>query len=191
MLRLASLVYVTCWLGVVHTAWMTEYDKQFQIECPAGEYLQKIESTHDNRKEDRVFNFYCARVNSTELHISDSCEWTEYVNDFDELFEFQCWDDNVIAGVSSYHDNHDEDRRFKFLCCKPAVTDAAVAVITHSCNYTDWLNDFDKPFSYSVPDGWVLRGVISVHNNRDEDRRFKLDICQLATLRPEPSLIIG
>lgn len=42
----------------------------------------------------------------------------EYVNDFDQPLVFQCPHGGVLDGVSSYHDNHREDRRFKFYCCE-------------------------------------------------------------------------
>ena len=43
---------------------------------------------------------------------------SEYVNNWDETFVFQCAMSGYIAGIDSYHGNSVEDRRFKFYCCQ-------------------------------------------------------------------------
>ncbi|XP_035826016.1 hemagglutinin/amebocyte aggregation factor [Aplysia californica] len=168
-------------------SWMTDYDQQFTYECPEQHYLQTIESVHDNHKEDRVFNFGCAPMSTffsgNEL---DSCEWTGYVNDFDALMEFQCHNDYIIAGISSYHDNGKEDRRFKFQCCKPG------SLVAHACSYTAYINTYDHVLQYRVPDGYAIRGVNSIHDNGKEDRIFKFDICKLDKLQgPIDGEVVG
>ena len=49
--------------------------------------------------------------------IPHSCSWTGYVNGWDAQYSYNCPNGKVLLGVSSYHDNHKEDRRFKFNCC--------------------------------------------------------------------------
>jgi hypothetical protein len=41
-----------------------------------------------------------------------------FVNNFDEPVAFQCDGDGYVAGISSYHSDRYEDRRFNFYCCK-------------------------------------------------------------------------
>ena len=43
-----------------------------------------------------------------------------YVNNFDQLVEYQCPNEGIPTGVDSVHSNRNEDRRFKFRCCQPA-----------------------------------------------------------------------
>lgn len=44
--------------------------------------------------------------------------FVEYANNFDQPVAFQCPNGGVMDGVSSYHDNGAEDRRFRFYCCE-------------------------------------------------------------------------
>ncbi|XP_059156038.1 dermatopontin-like [Physella acuta] len=152
-------------------AWMTEFDQHFKIECPAQQFVKTLESIHDNGKEDRVWNFGC-HILPHSAHVS-GCEWSGYKNNYDELLEFQCPNDGVITGVESIHDNHFEDRKWSFKCCNP------IGYVTHACEFTPYVNQYDQMLTYRVPDGMVLRGVNSVHSNHNEDRIFKFDICKL------------
>ena len=43
---------------------------------------------------------------------------TDYENDLDGVLIFQCPHGGAVTGVSSFHDNGKEDRRFKFQCCE-------------------------------------------------------------------------
>ncbi|KAG5261769.1 hypothetical protein AALO_G00288130 [Alosa alosa] len=71
-------------------------------------------SSHSNRHEDRRFAFrYC----NAPGHHHTYCYWTPYVNCFDDYFEWLADGYSYLAGVSSYHDNKREDRRFKFYVC--------------------------------------------------------------------------
>ena len=57
-------------------------------------------------------------VNSFRILVKIFVCSTEYVNDWDEVIAFQCSHNGYITGIDSYHDNHVEDRRFKFRCCE-------------------------------------------------------------------------
>lgn len=128
----------------VHS-WVNDYDHPFTFTCPQHQSIQRVVSHHDNHREDRVFDFTCSNYEDSKF---DSCYWTgisvsiscicqqfnlwwnrqydfgiyalclEYVNDFDQPVIFQCPHGGVLNGVSSYHDNHKEDRRFRFYCCE-------------------------------------------------------------------------
>ncbi|CAG5128367.1 unnamed protein product [Candidula unifasciata] len=151
--------------------WMTEYDQHFKIECPDQQIIKSLESQHDNKYEDRVWNMICALA-TNEIRIG-ACEWSGYVNNYDELLEYQCADERIIAGIESIHENAYEDRKYSFKCCVPE------GVVAHSCEITPYVNDYDKLFNYRVPDGFAIKGVDSVHDNHYEDRIFKFEICKL------------
>ena len=60
------------------------------------------------------------RLQSIEGTTSTSlsgCVWTGYVNNYNATFTYTCPANAVLAGVGSIHDNGNEDRRFRFLCC--------------------------------------------------------------------------
>ncbi|KAK3779355.1 hypothetical protein RRG08_052577 [Elysia crispata] len=154
---------VLCWFSQAD-GWMTDWDQHFTFSCPDNQMLKTIESIHDNGKEDRV-----------PLSLS-GCEWSGYANDWDQLLEFQCHNDAVITGVDSVHDNGKEDRRYKFRCCNP------VGLVSHACEYTGIVNNYDAHLLYRAPDGMAIKGVSSRHDNGKEDRQFWFDICKLDRL---------
>lgn len=42
----------------------------------------------------------------------------------------------------------------------------------------DYVNDFDKPVVFQCPNGGVMDGVHSYHDNGAEDRRFRFYCCE-------------
>lgn len=92
-----------------------QLDGVSKIECPANSVITRIRSSHSNKHEDRTWSYRCQEIKDWE---TDMCQWTDFVNDFDKSFHFECGDQHVIAGIQSIHDNHHEDRRFKFQCCR-------------------------------------------------------------------------
>lgn len=167
---ISGFVLVSIFLAC-HGQWMTVYDQHFKIECPDQQVIRDFQSEHDNKYEDRVWNIVCAAP-PNEIKLGD-CEWTGYINNYDGLLEFQCPQEKIIAGIESIHDNAYEDRKYGFKCC------AAVDAITHACEFTGYENEYDKMLNYRVPDGYVAKGINSVHDNHYEDRIFKFDICKL------------
>ena len=50
-----------------------------------------------------------------------SCSWTGYQNDWDKEMTYTVPSDSMINGVSSYHSNSKEDRKFKYQTCKTRI----------------------------------------------------------------------
>nr|ACH48240.2 dermatopontin 2 [Haliotis diversicolor supertexta] len=163
---------VLCVLVCHVTAWINQYDQEFNFTCPPDTSLIHVISSHDNHFEDRVWDFKCGAPPQTGVNMS-VCDWTDYENEFDQPLTFQCVNDGLMAGVSSIHDNHHEDRRFKFYCCEVAD------YITADCYFTTYVNNWDEHMDYVVPSGKVMHGIDSYHDNGKEDRRFKFEICDL------------
>lgn len=94
----------------------TAWDSSWTRTCPINEAIVQISSFHSNHNEDRTFSISCSRFMNTEIN---NCNpFTHYVNDWDSAFDFECSTNFVLAGIRSYHDNHKEDRRFSFKCCR-------------------------------------------------------------------------
>ena len=53
------------------------------------------------------------------LFLKNAHHITGYVNDFDAPVLYTCPNGGYLNGVSSFHDNKKEDRRYKFRCCTP------------------------------------------------------------------------
>ncbi|KAL8561477.1 hypothetical protein ACOMHN_011159 [Nucella lapillus] len=89
----------------------------------------------------------------------------------DRPVTFKCPKKGFITGMASLHNNRAEDRQFQFRCCE------AEGTVVTSCYFTGWANDWDGRMDFTVPDDKILRGMISYHDNRREDRRFQFEIC--------------
>ena len=96
-----------------------------------------------------------------------------YVNTFDNPLVFKCPGNQVITGVNSYHSNKYEDRRFGFQCCN------VLGRQPRDCYITGNVNDWDGKLTLAVPEGKVIKGAYSNHDNRREDRRWQFEICTL------------
>ncbi|XP_051746087.1 hemagglutinin/amebocyte aggregation factor-like [Ctenopharyngodon idella] len=91
-----------------------DFDKPFTFECPPHHIMAGMSSNHNNKHEDRRWQFYCCRSNG---HCTANCEWTTYVNWFDEYFHWTVPNQNYLVGAESYHENKHEDRRWKYMYC--------------------------------------------------------------------------
>merc|ERR1711962_241145 len=146
--------------------YVNEYDQPFEFKCKEGQSIDNIATEHSNHHEDRRWDFTC-KANKV---ITKDCSWTGEVNGFDQTFDHKC-DKGVIAGIASHHNNHYEDRVFKFYCCKTTR-------VLKGCLDTDWINNWDEKFTAQVAKDMVLVGMYSIHENYYDDRRFKLHYCK-------------
>ncbi|XP_072123802.1 hemagglutinin/amebocyte aggregation factor-like [Mobula birostris] len=147
--------------------WVNDFDGELSFTCPTFETINTIISQHNNHHEDRQWDFLCR----TSFSQQPFCTWSNYVNNFDEEFTFTCPFNSIISGVQSYHQNHEEDRRWRFYCCH------AENVCLQNCVWTNYVNIFDGYFSWQVPDSSYLVSVSSYHDNHYEDRRWKYQYC--------------
>ncbi|KAL2094675.1 hypothetical protein ACEWY4_009394 [Coilia grayii] len=147
--------------------WQNGFDEALTFNCPSSDSISYIMSEHNNHHEDRMWDFHCQRTFTQ----TTSCMTTNWVNDFDEVLNFQCPSNHVITGMYSFHDNRHEDRRWKFTCC------TASNFCTGNCQWSGYVNDFDKVISWGVPSGHYLAGAYSYHENKHEDRRWNYLTC--------------
>ncbi|XP_040201655.1 hemagglutinin/amebocyte aggregation factor-like [Rana temporaria] len=167
MVVLALLLSVTVAMAAPQERWVNDYDQPLNFQCADRQSISIVISQHDNRHEDRVWDFACQNTFSTA-----SCSWTGYVNDFDQEFSFICPFGSVISGMQSYHDNKREDRRWSFLCCQGENQ------VTRNCKWSDYANNFDAYLRWDAPFNTFLTGAHSYHDNSKEDRRWKYHYCE-------------
>ena len=146
---------------------LTPYDDPWTEECASGHSIYRVRSSHSNHHEDRRWSFSCRY----DRKIGSSCQWSGYVNNYDQSILYQC-PNGVIAGLHSKHHNHYEDRRFSFKCCFTQMN------YQQNCRWTGNVNDWNRRMDYTVPKGYFLTGAKSFHNNRKEDRLWRFLICQ-------------
>ncbi|XP_071963407.1 hemagglutinin/amebocyte aggregation factor-like [Antedon mediterranea] len=95
----------------------------------------------------------------------------DWHNDFDTGVNFECPSGQAIYKIKSYHDNSREDRVFEFFC-KNFPTSFS------KCTWTNYVNEWDKPFSATCPYNGVIVGANSYHDNGREDRLWKWYCCE-------------
>jgi hypothetical protein len=85
------------------------------IEYTASDdyFISGVASYHNNGREDRI---WWVKICKQEGKCCTGCQWTDYLNNWDEELSLQTGG-KVICGISSYHNNDHEDRRWKFLLC--------------------------------------------------------------------------
>jgi len=105
---------VSCHAGGWST-WANQWEGSLSFTCKNNQALNGVYSYHNNGKGDRLWKFKCCSVSNAYLRNGG---WTNYVNGWDSLLNFQCSKYGVIVGVSSYHDHRREDRRWKFRCAE-------------------------------------------------------------------------
>ena len=107
MCRLVTFL-LCCLAGVRGQDWANDYDGYLYYECPTNQSVTHVISIHDNGPEDRIWAFEC----SPSQFSLETCSWSGYVNDYDEVLVYECSSGaGVIAGMESEHDNGSEDRR--------------------------------------------------------------------------------
>ncbi|XP_050397171.1 millepora cytotoxin-1 [Patella vulgata] len=96
------------WTNKVNT-----YDHVMNFKCPSGGAITGIRSIHNNYYEDRVFDIKCCDV----IKPPASCLWTKFENSYDGRLDYTIAANRYLNGIYSVHNNHYEDRRFKFNEC--------------------------------------------------------------------------
>ncbi|XP_050959311.1 hemagglutinin/amebocyte aggregation factor-like [Labeo rohita] len=168
-MRKVALFLLLNGLLAIGQGWQNEFDSPLSFKCPAGQSISSIKSQNSNHHEDRRWDFTCKPTNQPNAE----CFQSPYVNDFDKAFTFECPAQHAIAGMSSYHDNYYEDRRWQYYCCKVECTSGNPG----KCQSTSYVNAFDEDFHWNVPPHSVLVGVESYHQNYQEDRRWNYKYC--------------
>merc|ERR1711911_169426 len=110
MFRLALIAT----LVAVAFGWQNSWDGRHYMYCRNGQHIRKLQSIHDNHREDRLWQADCGDVAGVKA--DQSCSWTGNVNGWDEMLTYNCPSGKVITGMDSTHNNGREDRVFKFRC---------------------------------------------------------------------------
>ncbi|XP_074652892.1 uncharacterized protein LOC141907210 [Tubulanus polymorphus] len=152
--------------------WNNDWDQPLDFQCSSGQYINFIRSIHHNGHEDRRFRLECQRG-----FVGTDCSWTGFLNGWDEVIRFTCPRNGIVTGLYSYHNNGPEDRRWRVRCCQ-LITQPG-----RDCRWTEWLADWDQEINYRLSHGTAITGLYSNHHNGNEDRRYKLRICDFANCK--------
>jgi len=149
----------------VWTGFVNSYDQEVNWVGGNGYVMTGIHSKHHNSYEDRLWDFQ-----SSSMLTSTTPVLSDWVNNWDG--EFTWGDDSkVFVGMYSVHDNHKEDRRFKFY----QSAHGSSATGCYWTGETGW----DAEWTLAANQGSAITGLWSRHDNHKEDRIFKLRFCQI------------
>lgn len=104
-----------------YTAYQNNYDEELRFTCPRGQAIAAIGSRHDNNREDRQFQFRCCDVEMNGYVLGESrfmglpqAPNSDLEFDLGQLSV--CAGNEVAIGLSSWHTNRREDRRYSLQC---------------------------------------------------------------------------
>ena len=92
--------YSSCY----NTGYINYFDQPVYFSCKVNYFLAGVRSYHDNKREDRRFDFTCCSIN--KRCITD-CHDSNWVNSYDGYMNFYA-PGRVIVGAYSRHDNKKE-----------------------------------------------------------------------------------
>jgi len=149
------------------TGWENSWDNDLEVDGGVNGMITGLYSVHDNRREDRRWKFL---YGSAEGLLCYEQSWTDWKNNWDGYLSYTCPSNQVLFGVESYHNNHREDRRWRFQCCR-----VSSGVTVKKESWTGYLNDWDGKLKYQCPAAnQAIVGLSSYHDNKKEDRRWKV-----------------
>jgi len=154
-----------------------DWDKEQWCLCEKGQRVSKISSVHSNSKEDRKWTLTCGQI-TPEFIVPNVPDWYQISeeNDWDgEIYWRGAANANhgFLVGMTSYHSNSKEDRKYKFFSARSDNW------YTTSCVWHKNVNDWDDPLSWTLGDDEVIGGLYSVHSNKKEDRIWTIQVCKL------------
>jgi hypothetical protein len=104
---------------------------------------------------------------------------TNWVNQYDGQMDWSTGSNRMVTGFYSQHNNHKEDRVWKFY-----HGSASGGVRCHSKYWTsDYQNVWDGTLSFSCAENEAISGFQSRHDNGKEDRRWKIQCCKVTNVQ--------
>jgi len=157
---LAKRITVT---GYVWGNNMNGWDGHMNYHTTSFTYISGLQSWHSNRREDRIYKPLLTTIGASKSyqHI------TGYVNNFDRRFDFTCPGNRAITGMFSYHSNRAEDRRWRFYCA------SFHGVGFRAGGWPGFQTSWDAYFNINCGQNPAI-GFSSYHDNRKEDRRWRI-----------------
>merc|ERR1712054_15998 len=94
------------------SGWVNNMDHYFAYSCPGNMAIIGFKSYHSNHYEDRRWKILCSSFHHVNIGKSG---WPHWQTNWDATWSIGCGH-RPLVGLSSYHDNHKEDRRWRVQC---------------------------------------------------------------------------
>merc|ERR1712159_579941 len=145
------------------TNWLNNWDQGVSYQTGGNQFLTGFGGLHHNGYEDRLFKVKVATIGTSQ----SASYWSGWVNNMDASFDFSCRSNYALVGLQSYHNNHYEDRRWKFKCA------SFRGVSVQHGGLTGYKNNMDQQLYSDCGGNNPIVGLASYHNNGYEDRRWR------------------
>merc|ERR1711975_181307 len=143
--------------------YINNWDHHMNWALSGHNYVSGLRSWHHNGYEDRKFQPLVTTIGATQRHR----HLTGWVNNMDGRFDYTCATNYAIVGFYSYHNNGNEDRRWRFYCA------SFHGVGFRAGGWPGWQTSWDAFFSLSCGHNPAI-GFSSYHNNHREDRVWRI-----------------
>ena len=107
--------------GFEDTSWLswTDWDANWQLECPSNEVITHVEAKHDNGREDRQYHVMCGKA--PQGMSLDVKPWGGWTNTWDNPSSVDCTADGVLVGIKTENSNKAEDRIWAYRCATLSI----------------------------------------------------------------------
>jgi len=107
--------------GFEDTSWLswTDWDANWQLECPSNEVITHVEAKHDNGREDRQYHVMCGKA--PQGMSLDAKPWGVWTNTWDNPSSVDCTADGVLVGIKTENSNKAEDRIWAYRCATLSI----------------------------------------------------------------------
>merc|ERR1719240_1350048 len=146
------------WHGFINN-----WDHHMNWAVSGHHYVSGLRSWHHNGYEDRKFQPLVTAIGATQRHR----HLTGWVNNMDGRFDYTCPTNQAIVGFYSYHNNGNEDRRWRFYCA------SFHGVGFRQGAWPGWQKSWDAYWNLNCGHNPAI-GWSSYHDNRREDRRWRI-----------------
>merc|ERR1711998_331804 len=146
------------WLGHING-----WDAHMNWHTNGHTYVSGLRAWHNNGREDRRFSPLVTNIGSTQT----GRILTGWVNNMDGRFDYTCPHNKAIVGFYSYHNNGNEDRRWRFYCA------GFHGVGFRAGGWPGWQTRWDAYFAIGCGHNPAI-GFSSYHNNGREDRVWRI-----------------
>merc|ERR1711912_119795 len=92
--------------------WINNWDHRFDFTCGHNMAIIGFSSYHSNHREDRRWKVLCSTFHGVNVRHDG---WPGWQTNWDATWSLSCGHKPMV-GISSYHDNGKEDRRWRIRC---------------------------------------------------------------------------
>merc|ERR1712178_288327 len=135
--------------------YINNWDHHMNWALSGHDYVSGLQSWHHNGYEDRKFQPLVTTIGATQRHR----HLTGWVNNMDGRFDYTCATNYAIVGFYSYHNNGNEDRRWRFYCA------SFHGVGFRAGGWPGWQTSWDAYWSLHCGHDPLI-GLSSYHDNR-------------------------